>query len=73
MSTQIHIQDPQTNNPTFTVPLSEQKKPCPFLTPSSRTVHIHEIHLRARLDYGSVQWRNVSDEHKNGVFDVLMQ
>ncbi|KAJ5505339.1 hypothetical protein N7453_004296 [Penicillium expansum] len=42
------------------------------LTPSSRTVRIHEIHLRTRLDYGSVQWSNVSDELKNGVFDVFV-
>jgi hypothetical protein len=51
-----------------TVPLSEEKE----LTPSSRTVRIHEIHLRTRLDYGSVQWSNVSDEPKNGVFDVFV-
>lgn len=42
------------------------------LTPSSRTVRIHEIHLRTQLDYGSVQWSNVSDELKNGVFDVFV-
>lgn len=42
------------------------------LTPSSRTVRIHEIHPRTWLDYGSVQWSNVSDELKNGVFDVFV-
>ncbi|KAJ5971689.1 uncharacterized protein N7479_001607, partial [Penicillium vulpinum] len=63
----------QYKNTTLTTSFSTYStaKRSKKLTPSSRTVRIHEIHLRTQLDYGSVQWSNVSDELKNGVFDVF--